>query len=150
MVLGTATQRRKFLTSKWFLDNNVLEQVEDYTYLGINIHCSGSYKQILRVLHSKALRVYHGLSKTFSNIEKTPVKTLTKLFSTIVLPISNLVPRVLLGTKVPWWIVVTWFCLFAQILGKKTIYYCIFPMFLGLKLTPLYKNVSILYCLPQN
>ena len=87
MVLGTATQRRTFLTSKWFFDNNVLEQVEDYTYLGINIHCSGSYKQILRVLHSKALRVYHGLFKSFSNIEKTPVKTLTKLFSTMVLPI---------------------------------------------------------------
>ena len=71
MVLGTATQRRTFLTSKWFFDNNVLEQVEDYTYLDINIHCSGSYKQILRVLHSKALRVYHGLFKSFSNIDKT-------------------------------------------------------------------------------
>ena len=56
-------------------------------YLGINIHCSGSYKQILRVLHSKALRVYHGLFKSFSNIDKTPVKTLTKLFSSMVLPI---------------------------------------------------------------
>ena len=87
MVLGTATQRRTFLTSKWFFDNNVLEQVEDYTYLGINIHFSGSYKQILRVLHSKALRVYHGLFKSFSNIEKTPVKTLTKLFSSMMLPI---------------------------------------------------------------
>ena len=87
MVLGTATQRRTFLASKWFFDNNVLEQVEDYTYLGINIHCSGSYKQILRVLHSKALRVYHGLFKSFSNIDKTPVKTLTKLFSSMVLPI---------------------------------------------------------------
>ena len=59
MVLGTATQRRTFLTLKWFFDNNVLERVEDYTYLGINIHCSGSYKQIMRILHSKALRVYH-------------------------------------------------------------------------------------------
>ena len=81
------SKRRTFLTSKWFFDNNVLEQVEDYTYLGINIHCSCSYKQILRVLHSKALRVYHGLFKSFSNIEKTPVKTLTKLFSSMVLPI---------------------------------------------------------------
>ena len=87
MVLGTATQRRTFLTSKWFFDNNVLEQVEDFSYLDINIHCSGSYKQILRVLHSKAPRVYHGLFKSFSNIDKTPVKTLTKLFSSMVLPI---------------------------------------------------------------
>ena len=37
----------------------------------------------------------------------------------------NLVPRVLLGTKVPWWIVVTWFRFIAQILGNKTVYYCI-------------------------
>ena len=36
---------------------------------------------------------------------------------------SNLVPRVLLGTKVSWWIVVTWFRLIAQILGSKTIYF---------------------------
>ena len=32
---------------------------------------------------------------------------------------SNLVPRVLLGTKVPWWI--TWFRFIAQILGNKII-----------------------------
>ena len=60
LVIGTTTQRRAFLTSKWFFDNNILEQVLDYTYLGINIHCSGNYKQILNVLHSKALRAYHG------------------------------------------------------------------------------------------
>ena len=42
----------------------------------------------------------------------------------------NLVPRVLLETKVPWWIVVTWFRFTAQILGNKAIYYCIVPMFL--------------------
>ena len=81
------TPKRIFLTSKWFFDNNVLEKVEDYTYLGINIHCSGGYKQILRILHSKALRVYHALFKSFSNIEKTPAKTLTKSFSSMVLPI---------------------------------------------------------------
>ena len=34
---------------------------------------------------------------------------------------ANLVPRVLLGTKVPWWIVVTWFRFIAQILGNKII-----------------------------
>ena len=48
----------------------------------------------------------------------------------------NLVPRVLLGTKVPWWIVVTWVRFIAQILGNKTICYCIyFSNVLGLKLT---------------
>ncbi len=61
MVLGTATQRQAYLTSKRFFDNNILEQVEEYTYLGINIHCSGSNKQILKVLHGKALRAYHAL-----------------------------------------------------------------------------------------
>ena len=35
------------------------------------------------------------------------------------------------GTKVPWWIVVMWFCFIAQILGNKTIYYYIVPMFLA-------------------
>ena len=36
---------------------------------------------------------------------------------------SNLVPRVLLGTKVPWWIVVTWFRFIAQILGNEIIHF---------------------------
>ena len=46
--------------------------------------------------------------------------------------IPNLVPRVLLGTKVPWWIV-------AQILGNNLLLY--FPDVPGLKLTPF--NCSI-------
>ena len=44
--------------------------------------------------------------------------------------LANLVPRVLLETKVPWWIVVTWLRFIAQILGNKTIYFLYFPMFL--------------------
>ena len=47
----------------------------------------------------------------------------------------NLIPRVLLETKVPWWIVDTWFRFIAQILGNKTVYYCIVDV-PGLKLTP--------------
>ena len=47
----------------------------------------------------------------------------------------NLVPKVLLGTKVTWWIVVTWFRFIAQILGNKTVYYVLFDV-PGLKLTP--------------
>lgn len=45
----------------------------------------------------------------------TPYTTLPVLYH------SNLVPRVLLGTKLPWWIVVTWFRFIAQILGNEII-----------------------------
>ena len=81
MVLGTATQRQTLLTSKWFFDNNVLEQVEDYTSLGINIHCSGSYTQILSVLHGKALRVYHGLFKFLKYQENSSENTYKIIFN---------------------------------------------------------------------
>ena len=55
----------------------------------------------------------------------------------------NLVPRVLLGTKVPWWIVVTWFR--NRFRFHNLLLY--FPDVAGLKLTPFnYSiNMSIYY-----
>ena len=57
--------------------------------------------------------------------------------------LANLVPRVLLETKVPWWIVVTWFRFIAQILGNKTIYFLYFSDVPGLKLTPFNYSINM-------
>jgi hypothetical protein len=38
LLFGTATQRRTHLTWNWLFENNILEQVDEYQYLGINIH----------------------------------------------------------------------------------------------------------------
>ena len=87
LVFGTSTQRRTYLTSSWVFENNTLEQVEEYSYLGIKLHYSGNFKQAQKVLYNKALRAYHSIFHSFSNIENIPTKTLLKLFSTVISPI---------------------------------------------------------------
>ena len=77
LIFGTANQRRSYL----------LEQVDEYCYLGITIHFSGNFKKALKVLRDKALRAYNNLIKKFSNFENVPIKILLKLFSAMIIPI---------------------------------------------------------------
>ena len=58
LLFGTATQRRTYLTSNWLFENNILEQVDEYQYLGINIRYTGNFKQTQKILYNKALRAY--------------------------------------------------------------------------------------------
>jgi hypothetical protein len=53
LVFGTLTQRRTYLTSNWVFENNTLEQVEEYSYLGIKLHYSGNFKQTQNILYNK-------------------------------------------------------------------------------------------------
>ena len=72
LVFGTANQRRSYLLTKWYYENEALEQVDEYCYLGITIHFSGNFKKALKVLRDKALRAYNNLLKKFSNFENVP------------------------------------------------------------------------------
>jgi hypothetical protein len=47
------------LLTKWYYENEALEQVDEYCYLGITIHFSGNFKKALKVLRDKALRAYN-------------------------------------------------------------------------------------------
>ena len=87
LLFGTTTQRRTHLTSNWLFENNILEQVDEYQYLGMNIHYTGNFKQAQKTLYNKALRAYHGVFKSFSNIKNIPVKALLKLFSAVISPV---------------------------------------------------------------
>ena len=87
LLFGTAKQRLTYATSNWLFDNFVLEQVDEYPYLGILIHYSGSFKRAKKALYNKALRAYHAIFKSFSNFENLPVNTLQKLFSATVSPV---------------------------------------------------------------
>lgn len=87
LIFGTQSQRRMYLTSKWFMGKDQLDCVDEYTYLGITLHFGGKFKLALKTLYSKALRAYNGLLKGMSNIENVPVKVLLKLFSSVIVPI---------------------------------------------------------------
>ena len=87
LLIGTPAQRRTYVTTNRVFDSNILEQVNEYCYLGIIINPSGTFKKALKALHNKALRAYHCLFKKFSNFDNVPISLLLKLFSSIVIPI---------------------------------------------------------------
>ena len=89
LIFETIAQRRTYFTSNWVFENKTLDQVEEYPYLRLNIHCSGNFKLAQRVLYNKALRdyVYHSVFRSFLKIENIPIKTLSKLFSAMISPI---------------------------------------------------------------
>ena len=51
----TTAKRRLYITSKWYFNGDLLECVEEYTYLGIIFHYGGSFKPVLKLLYNKAL-----------------------------------------------------------------------------------------------
>ena len=93
MVFGTPTQYRLHSTSVWSINQNTLENVNEYCYLGIILHSSRNFKQAQKIIHGKALHAYHSMFKCFSNVENVPIKLMLKLFSSIV----NVTPILLYG-----------------------------------------------------
>ena len=87
LVFGTPTQKRWHSTSIWTFGKNILEQVDEYCYLGITLHFSGTFKRAQKIIYGKALHAYHSIFKSFSNVENVPIKLMLKLFSSIVTPI---------------------------------------------------------------
>ena len=85
MVFGTPTQYRLHSTSVWSINQNTLENVNEYCYLGIILHSSRNFKQAQKIIHGKALHAYHSMFKCFSNVENVPIKLMLKLFSSIVI-----------------------------------------------------------------
>ena len=87
LIFGTQSQGRLFISSKWCFGDKQLDCVEEYTYLGLTFHFAGNFKIAMATLYNKALRVYHCLMNKLSNAENIPIKTLLKLFSSLVVPV---------------------------------------------------------------
>ena len=68
MVFGTPTQNRLHSTSVWSINQNTLENVNEYCYLGITLHSSGNFKRAQKIIYRKALHAYHSIFKSFSNV----------------------------------------------------------------------------------
>ena len=96
MVFGTSTQYRLHSTSMWSINQNTLENVNEYCFLGITLHSSSNFKRAQKIIDGKALHAYHSIFKSFSNVENVPIKLVLKLFSSIV----NATPILLYGCEV--------------------------------------------------
>ena len=84
LIFGSKSHRSLYITSKWYLCGELLQNVDEYVYLGITFHYSGRFKAAQRRLYVKALGAYHSIFKNFSNLDSVPVKILLKLFSALV------------------------------------------------------------------
>ena len=83
MVFNTAG---KFIKDTFNLDNERLEPVQTFCYLGVDIKCSGTVKHALNVLDEKGNKALRPLLNVICRF-KLPVKTSIKLFDTYISPI---------------------------------------------------------------
>ena len=82
----TFHKRNKKYNKTFLIDNAPLENVTDYTYLGLNIDASCSFKGAHKLLASKANRASFALNSRFK-LKLLPVKAALKLFNNTISPI---------------------------------------------------------------
>jgi hypothetical protein len=70
----------------FYINGEKIEQVDNFTYLGINFMYTGNMTHAVKALHDQALRAYHNLMLLFDKV-KFDVKTKLLLFDTMVVPI---------------------------------------------------------------
>ena len=51
LIFGTPTQKRWHSASIWTFGKNILEQVDEYCYLGITLHFSGTFKRAQKIIY---------------------------------------------------------------------------------------------------
>ncbi|MCP4459417.1 MAG: hypothetical protein GY816_15560, partial [Cytophagales bacterium] len=68
------------------IDNNPLEVVDRYCYLGIVLHCTGDMKIAQINLKTKAIRAFYGLKRVIMR-SKLSFNALTSLFDSLIKPI---------------------------------------------------------------
>ena len=83
MVFNTAG---KFIRDTFILENETLEPVQSFCYLGVDIKCSGTVKHAMNVLNDKGNKALRPLLNAIARF-KIPVKTSIKLFHSYISPI---------------------------------------------------------------
>ena len=70
----------------FFIDNEIVEIVDDFTYLGVNFSYTGNLSNAVKILHDQALKAYSSLISLFSKVS-LDLKTKLALFDSMVTPI---------------------------------------------------------------
>ena len=76
----------KFIRDTFTLDNKILEPVQSFCYLGVDIKCSGTVKHAMNVLNDKGSKALRHLLCAIARFN-IPVKTSIRLFHTYISPI---------------------------------------------------------------
>ena len=84
MVMGKESSDSS--SPKFFLGNKELDVVDEYCYLGIILHKSGSCKEAKNSLKTKAMRAFFGLKRTVVR-PKLSFRALSTLFDSLIKPI---------------------------------------------------------------
>ena len=82
MVVGDP-ERKIHIT----LDGTQLEQVDKYTYLGVNIDSNGNYNEEINSRVTKTLKLFHIMKNSFIKKREISIKTKIKVYNTIYKPI---------------------------------------------------------------
>ena len=79
-------QAGRVIKNPFNLNNETLEQVQSFCYLGIDIKCSGTVKHPMNILCDKANKALRPLLCAIARF-KIPAKTSIRLFHTFISPI---------------------------------------------------------------
>lgn len=69
----------RLIQHKFHIDGNIIENVRNYCYLGVNFSISGSFSVARTVIYKKGLKAFFKFSKSF-NDKKTSLKTFLHIF----------------------------------------------------------------------
>ena len=72
----------------WSLNNEIIESVDKFTYLGIKFNYTGPLNDAVKTLNEQALKAYNHLLSISSRV-KLDVKTKLLLFDSLVVPLIN-------------------------------------------------------------
>ena len=70
----------------FYLGESKLENVNEFTYLGVTINAACSFKPCIRDLSSKATRSMYAISSRYK-LHKLPIDIALKLFDSLIVPI---------------------------------------------------------------
>ena len=79
-------KRRTRCNFVWSVNEDNIEIVDSFTYLGMRFHYTGNMTNIVKILNDQALKAYNYLLSIFSRV-KLDVKTKLSLFDSLVTPI---------------------------------------------------------------
>ncbi len=79
--------KRKYKYNRnFFIDNTPLENVTEYTYLGITVDAKCSFKETIKMLSCKANRAIYAVNSRYQ-LKHLPVQAALKLFDSTITPI---------------------------------------------------------------
>ena len=79
-------KRKSVCNFRWFINQDLIEVVNEFCYLGINLHYTGNLSKAVKILNEQALKAFNQLLSVFSRLN-LDIKTKLSLFDALVAPI---------------------------------------------------------------